>query len=278
VKAESGAGVNVPAGSVSEAKTLQIDAESPEVIAATLPENAGQPYAFTPHGTTFESAVTITVPAVAGATQVLRLDDEQDTTWEVVEGVTIANGVATFQTNHFCVYVAVPKGNTGSGGASSTGGSSSAASGGVTTTTVSTVNGGTASFGGASFGGASFGGTTAQGGSTNTGGTTAKGGTTSSTGGTTSTGTTSTGIDFCGTASATPTACYTNGMAACATSISACCADSMCAFALKCTLANVYSEYACNSDGSAASKALFQTVKSCLTSANAGCPFLGTAV
>jgi hypothetical protein len=272
VKAESGAGVRVPAGSVTEVKTLQIDAESPEVIAATLPENAGQPYAFTPHGTTFESAVTVTVPAVTGATQVLRLDDEQDTTWEVVEGVTIANGVATFQTNHFCVYVAVAKESTGSGGASSTGGSTSAANGGTTAATGGSVSGGTSSIGGASFGG-----TTAQGGSKSTGGTTANGGTTS-VGGTTSTSTTKPGIDFCGTPSDAPTACYTNGMSACSTSISACCADSMCSFALKCTLANVYSESACNSDGSAAAKALFQAVKSCLVSNNAGCPFLGTAV
>ena len=284
VKAESGAGVRVPAGSVTEVKTLQIDAESPEVIAATLPENAGQPYAFTPHGTTFESAVTVTVPAVAGATQVLRLDDEQDTTWEVVEGVTIANGVATFQTNHFCVYVAVAKGSTGSGGASSTSGSTSAAYGGTPAATGGSVSGGTSSIGGStaqggsvSGGTSSIGGSTAQGGSKSTGGTTANGGTTS-VGGTTSTSTTNPGIDFCGTPSGTPTACYTNGMSACSTSISACCADSMCSFALKCTLASVYSEYACNSDGSAASKALFQAVKSCLVSANAGCPFLATAV
>lgn len=280
VSTESGASVLVPAGSVTETEILQIAAEGSERIVAALPPNAGQPYAFTPHGTTFAKPVTITVPAVAGATQVLRLDDEQDATWEVVEGVTFANGMATFQSNHFCIYITAPRDNAGSGGASGTGGAS-ATTGGATVAVGGAANGGATSTGGSS---ATTGGTTAKGGNTSTGGTTSAGGTTAkggstSTGGTTATGTNTSGVGtkFCDTSDAAPTACYTNGMAACSTSITACCADAGCSFGLTCTLAGTYGEAACISDGGAASKALFQTAKACLVAANAGCPLTATS-
>lgn len=343
--------VQVNAGSVTENKSLQVAAVDADDLAAPVPEVATQPFAFTPHRTTFEKPVTVTMRAATNANAVLRLDDENDTTWEVVDGVTFANGTATFQTNHFCIYITAhinqPQPGTGgagsaggasaaSGGASALGvGGSSVSAGGTLSAPYSTATGGalvatggrTFATGGAATGGAfiatggkppatggssagtggasvatggrltSGGGSIATGGSKPSGGSYAFGGSLAASGGssaTTSGGSIATGgstlvtggaspttggssgrvvIDFCTASDAAPSACYTNGMASCATSISACCADSGCAFALKCTLANTYSESACISDAGASSRTLYNAVKQCLVNSSSGCPF-----
>lgn len=62
--------------------------------------------ALTPHGTTFATPVTVSVPYSGGATtglKVFRLDDELDTTWEEVVGANFDGSVATFQTTSFSV-------------------------------------------------------------------------------------------------------------------------------------------------------------------------------
>lgn len=340
--------IDVNAGSVTEAKSLQVAAVDADTLAAPVPEVATQPYAFTPHRTTFEKPVTVTLRAATNANAVLRLDDENDSTWEVVDGVTFANGTATFQTNHFCIYITahIDQTQAGTGGAGSSGGASAASggasglgvggsgvsAGGTLSAPHSTATGGalvatgghTFATGGAATGGAfmatggkppatggsiaaggskpsgggsiATGGTLATGGSkpsggsiatggalaasggsgVTTGGSIATGGSSAVTGGASATTGGSSGrvvIDFCTASDAAPSACYTNGMASCATSISACCADSGCAFALKCTLANTYSEAACISDAGASSRTLYNAVKQCLVNSSSGCPF-----
>jgi len=337
--------LQVPAGSVTENKTLTIAASSFDGIAAPVPANAAQPFAFTPDGTAFEKPVTVTLQAVDGADEVLRLDNEQDTTWEIVDGATFANGVATFQTTHFCIYVTAASGQKGSGGASSVGGASSSSGGqsqGLGGAAVSSgganlgIGGMSLATGGAISSGGAF---TATGGKTagaggalvvSTGGTvaatggkspatggafaatggvvaatggkspatggafaatggmspatggSATGGASLATGGQSTTGGASSGAggsssvvatNFCATSSdAPPTACYTAGMTSCSTSVSACCADTGCSFALTCTLKGSAGETACISDAGSSSKALYNTAKQCLISSNTGCP------
>jgi hypothetical protein len=73
-----------------------------------LPEGStlvGTPWAFTPHGLTFEQPITIQFEVPEGTNLVLRADDENDNTFEIVENYSISNTTATLQTNTFSVYV-----------------------------------------------------------------------------------------------------------------------------------------------------------------------------
>ncbi|MFM2421298.1 MAG: hypothetical protein RL385_6021, partial [Pseudomonadota bacterium] len=91
------------------ATELTVAAIAEESIAADLPSvltPVSPATAFTPHGTTFEAPVTLSLfyDAPAGAALVvLRLDDEQDTTWERVPAI-FKDGVAFFETTHFSIY------------------------------------------------------------------------------------------------------------------------------------------------------------------------------
>ncbi|MEW5848640.1 MAG: hypothetical protein AB2A00_07485 [Myxococcota bacterium] len=103
-----GASVEVPPGALGTDVEVTV-AEVP-FPAAALPADmttTGSAFAFTPHGTTFTSPVTLELPHDGTADAVLRLDDENDSTWEIVDGATFANGVATVQTTRFSVYVTV---------------------------------------------------------------------------------------------------------------------------------------------------------------------------
>lgn len=73
-----------------------------------LPEGStlvGTAWAFTPHGTTFEQPITIEFDVPEGTNLVLRADDENDNTFEIVQNYTVANNKATLETNTFSVYV-----------------------------------------------------------------------------------------------------------------------------------------------------------------------------
>ncbi len=103
----AGAEVMVPAGALEA--DVEISVASVDVSDAELPEGfelAGDPIAFTPHGTSFEEAVTLTLPydSDADSLTILRLDDEDDTTWEVVQGGSFDDGVATVEVNSFSIY------------------------------------------------------------------------------------------------------------------------------------------------------------------------------
>jgi hypothetical protein len=63
-----------------------------------------KPVVFTPHGLTFKVPVTLTIPYASASADlvVLRLDDERDTTWEVLPA-TFEGGKARVQTTRFSV-------------------------------------------------------------------------------------------------------------------------------------------------------------------------------
>jgi hypothetical protein len=66
-------------------------------------------YAFTPHGAWFYEPVTVELHYSGDADAVLRLDDENDTTWESVSNVTFADGVASFEVTGFSIYAVIKK-------------------------------------------------------------------------------------------------------------------------------------------------------------------------
>lgn len=98
-----GQGVEVTIASLDPAATAELPVTSGEI------ELAAAPVAFLPHGLTFDEpvAVSLTYDAnVAGSVDlvVMKLDDEEDTTWEVVQGATFEGGRAHFSITSFSVY------------------------------------------------------------------------------------------------------------------------------------------------------------------------------
>jgi hypothetical protein len=64
-------------------------------------------YVFTPHGSQFDEPVTITLEYTGNLTSlaVMRLDDEDDRTWQAVAGTEFARGEASFETTRFSLLV-----------------------------------------------------------------------------------------------------------------------------------------------------------------------------
>ena len=115
-----GATVIVPAGALASAVEIAVGPTDGPVTAVP-PEfdSAGDATSFTPHGTTFTVPVTLELAFSGDAGIVLRLADESDGTWEVVEGARFEDGVAIIEVSSFSVYVpvacslgATPKGGT----------------------------------------------------------------------------------------------------------------------------------------------------------------------
>lgn len=107
VSAEQGITVTIPAGAL----------DSETTIAATVVEAGGLParpsgttaagpfVALTPHGTQFAMPVQVTLPYTSSRSSltVLRIDDENDTTWEVLTGASFDDGTATVALSHFSI-------------------------------------------------------------------------------------------------------------------------------------------------------------------------------
>src|SRR5688572_21140848 len=111
------ASVEVPEGALTApteitVATVEVELDAPEGYALV-----GPAIAFTPHGLTFEEPVTLTLPysSSADALAVLRLDDEDDDSWEVVEGGTFDDGAATLEVNHFSIYAVAEESETPQG-------------------------------------------------------------------------------------------------------------------------------------------------------------------
>jgi len=110
VSLPDGAEAVIPAMALSKptAITLKLAANTPPLPSEV--EGAGEPYAFEPHGATFDAPVTIRLPFTGSATgaSVLRLDDDEDTTWEQADGTpTFKGGVAELVVTHFSIYQVV---------------------------------------------------------------------------------------------------------------------------------------------------------------------------
>lgn len=99
----AGVTVDVPAGAVSTPVEITIRVEDPGVALPEGWEAAGEVYAITPHGASFAVPVRISLPDAGvdgdiGA--VFVLSDPSDTSWEPIDGVTWANGLAEVLTDH----------------------------------------------------------------------------------------------------------------------------------------------------------------------------------
>ncbi len=69
----------------------------------------GDAYAFTPHGTQFIKPVIVKVPytvAEEDRLAILRLDDEEDRSWDVLEGGEFRDNTASYQTQRLSIFVA----------------------------------------------------------------------------------------------------------------------------------------------------------------------------
>lgn len=156
------ASVDVPAGALPSAKKIGV---APSEVDVAPPDGyvlAGPPIAFTPHGLSFDVPVTLTLPytATSAPLTVLRLEDEQDTTWEVMKGGKFSKGLATLEVSTFSIYAVAAEsapdgaaGAAGAGGMSQGGGSAVAGSAGAPDSAGATDVGG-AAMAGAAAGGA----------------------------------------------------------------------------------------------------------------------------
>ncbi len=101
VTGANGAQVVVPAGALNQNVTISITQSStgaPALPAGHVP--IGQMFAFQPHGTSFASPVTVTVPfdaaqLPAGERAIMLKTNAAQTAWEEVSGVTISGGNAS---------------------------------------------------------------------------------------------------------------------------------------------------------------------------------------
>lgn len=114
IKLDTGARLSIPEGSVTEDVEVELkrptDRNSLSLLKRVQPEFkvASAPYVVTPHGTTFEKDLELTLPIAKGKTDrlvVARLDDEEDSTWEVHSTPKISEGAAKIPVRHFSVYV-----------------------------------------------------------------------------------------------------------------------------------------------------------------------------
>lgn len=124
------ASVEIPEDALTDSEEIGIEEADVDVDPPEGLSLAGPAVAFTPHGQTFEEPVTLTLPYESSSDDlvVLRLDDEEDTTWEQVEGGSFRNGEATVEVTSFSIYAVAEEessgGEGGSGGDEATGGAS----------------------------------------------------------------------------------------------------------------------------------------------------------
>jgi len=114
---QTGAELEIPAGALAADLSLSLERPSDEValkLVKHLDANqklASAPYVVTPHGTLFTKAVNVTLPMTAGSDvsrlKVVWLEDEEDTTWELLTTPTVVGNKASFTLNHFSVLALV---------------------------------------------------------------------------------------------------------------------------------------------------------------------------
>lgn len=106
------ASVEIPANALDEETTLRAaPMDAAKLPVATPVEALGTTVELTPHGRLFETPITVRLNYKASAApellRVMRLDDPSDPDWEVVEGATFLDGVATFESSTFSYYTVV---------------------------------------------------------------------------------------------------------------------------------------------------------------------------
>jgi hypothetical protein len=113
VALDDGAGVNIPAGALSDDTEISIESSEPSADLPEFDSVQGLAYEFGPDGTTFDVPVELTLPLVGtpGADEEavvswLNTDTNQ---WEDLE-TTSARGTVTAETTHFTLFVVRFKG------------------------------------------------------------------------------------------------------------------------------------------------------------------------
>jgi formylglycine-generating enzyme required for sulfatase activity len=113
-----GARITLPAGAVGAGTEIHAEVTA-SPGGATVPSGSilrGSVYAFTPHGTAFQKPVKIRIPAGTARGAVYFLDDEQDSTWEPVEGTSLVSGFHEFSVTHISLFAelvtSAPEGGT----------------------------------------------------------------------------------------------------------------------------------------------------------------------
>ncbi len=103
---EGDASVEVPGGALESSVKIGIAESAVKVDPPAGYLLAGPAIAFTPHGLEFKVPVTLTLPYDSDAAElaVLRLDDEQDKSWEVVPGGEFAGSLAKLEVSSFSIY------------------------------------------------------------------------------------------------------------------------------------------------------------------------------
>jgi hypothetical protein len=97
----------IPAGAMSEDVEFTVATTEAPVALPDGATQVGSVYSFTPHGQAFDSPVTIELPysgSLVGLS-VLVLDDDADSAWDPVSGVSFADNKASFQVEHLSYYV-----------------------------------------------------------------------------------------------------------------------------------------------------------------------------
>lgn len=102
----------IPQNDLGEDVDIEISNAENETTDATLSSEyniSSNIYALTPHGLSFNLPVTISLDYGTDSSNIsfIRLDDELDTTWDVVEGGSFSNGIGTLEINGFSIYAIV---------------------------------------------------------------------------------------------------------------------------------------------------------------------------
>lgn len=108
------AAISVPAGALQSDVSLEVIQLGSDSVAglpaASAPGIEGlaqlldATFALLPHGTAFALPVSVELRHTGAGNVVLRLDDEHDTTWELIESATFSSGVARFEVQAFSIY------------------------------------------------------------------------------------------------------------------------------------------------------------------------------
>lgn len=107
----AGATLTIPRDALAadtDVTLAQVSQNDVPALPATL-SFSGEPFVVTPHGQSFENFMqaSLAIPYRGDDADlfVMRLDDADDTTWEVVLGPTFADGVASLSISSFSIYV-----------------------------------------------------------------------------------------------------------------------------------------------------------------------------
>ena len=107
VTGDGGISVTIPAGALASETTIATAfVEASRLPALPTGTTAAGPFvALTPHGTQFATPVEVTLPytSSSGSLTVLRIDDENHVTWEVLTGASFDGGIATVGLSRFSI-------------------------------------------------------------------------------------------------------------------------------------------------------------------------------